>query len=294
MRLPINRCLALTALLLLAGCASGSADIKPAPVVPDNGPADDYPMVLGDPFTIEGTTHTPSDVMNYDTVGYAVAGEFAGTGVVASHKTLPLPSYVEITNLETGRTILARLTTRGPMTNDALIGLSTATATELGAVGEQRTAVRVRRVNPPELERSMLRGGEPVPARMDTPASLLVALKRRLGLAAPPIPATTPVKSSQVDPDIVAIRPAPANDPVEVTKPKPPAPLQRGAYVQVGAFSSEANARKAAESVSGSVSRVGKFWIARMGPFPGKADLDAALAKARAAGYGGAIVRRVN
>jgi len=49
-----------------------------------------------------------------------------------------------------------------------------------------------------------------------------------------------------------------------------------------------------ASSVDASVTKAGKFWVARMGPFARKSDSDAALAKARAAGYGEAIVRRVN
>ncbi len=72
-----------------------------------------------------------------------------------------------------------------------------------------------------------------------------------------------------------------------------PAPA-KGTFVQLGAFASEANAREAANSVAGQVSMAGKYWVARMGPFASKTDTDAALAKARAAGYGEAIVRRVN
>jgi rare lipoprotein A len=61
---------------------------------------------------------------------------------------------------------------------DAVVALAPAALTELGAVAG--TPVRVRRVNPPEEERAALRAGRSAPARMDTPASLLAVLKRKL------------------------------------------------------------------------------------------------------------------
>ncbi len=294
MRLPINRCLALSAPLLLAGCISGGSSLESAPLAANNGPEDDYPVVLGDPYTIDGVNYSPEDVMNYDAVGYALAGETGGAGVVAAHKTLPLPSYVEVTNLETGRTILARITTRGPMRSDALIGLSPAAASELGLEGQPQTAVRVRRVNPPEIERALLRAGEPVPARMDTPVALLSALKRKLNNVPVAKLNTAPSKAyipgqAGIEPDM-AVRPAESSRPEPDAKPVTAA--AKGTFVQLGAFSSEANARKVATETDASISKAGRLWVARMGPFASKSDTDAALAKARAAGYGGAIVRR--
>ena len=294
MRLPINRFLALSAPLLLAGCASGGSGLETATIAASNGPEDDYPVVLGDPFTIEGVNYSPEDVMNYDAVGYALAGETDGSGAVAAHKTLPLPSYVEVTNLETGRTILARITTRGPMRSDTLIGLSPAAAAELGVEGQPQTAVRVRRVNPPEVERAMLRAGEPVPARMDTPVALLSALKRKLNND--PVAKLNPVPPKAYIPGQASNVPESAAKPAEHSAPMPettPAnPAAKGTFVQLGAFSSEANARKVVSDTDARVSKAGRLWVARMGPFASRSDTEAALAKARAAGYGGAIVRR--
>ncbi len=273
---------------------SGGSSVESAPLAANNGPEDDYPVVLGDPFTVEGVNYSPEDVMNYDAVGYALAGETEGAGVVAAHKTLPLPSYVEVTNLETGRTILARITTRGPMRSDTLIGLSPAAATELGVQGLPQTAVRVRRVNPPEVERAMLRAGEPVPARMDTPVALLSALKRKLNKdPGTKLSATAPKPyvpgQADAEPDMAA-KPVEHSDAQPDATPEPAA--KNGTFVQLGAFSNEANARKVASATDARVSKAGRLWVARMGPFASKSDTDAALAKARAAGYGGAIVRR--
>ena len=184
MRLPVEtfarRCaLVLILVPALAGCgshedlasASGAGTATVA-----NGPAADYPMVIGEPYRIGANLYTPADVMNYDEVGYAAAD--TGAGVTGAHHTLPLPSYVEVTSLTSGKTILVRLTRRGPMNGDALIALSPAAFAQLGAsAGEP---VRVRRVNPPEEERALLRAGRTAPGRMDTPASLVAVLKRKL------------------------------------------------------------------------------------------------------------------
>lgn len=60
--------------------------------------------------------------------------------------------------------------------------------------------------------------------------------------------------------------------------------------VQVAAMSSDSRAQAVARQVGGKVTRAGKFWRVQMGPFPNRAEADAALAKARAAGYADARV----
>src|SRR3546814_6033080 len=104
----------------------------------------DVPVMIGDPYKIGGVTYTPIDVADYDEVGYAgrygddLAGKPTANGetfdpasISAAHKTLPLPSYVEVTALDTGRTILVRVNDRGPMVTDRLIGLSRGAAEQL-------------------------------------------------------------------------------------------------------------------------------------------------------------------
>jgi rare lipoprotein A len=153
----------------------------------------DMPVKIGDPFTVGSKTYKPEDVANYDEVGYAswygaelegrptANGEmFMSSGVSAAHKTLPMPSYVEVTALDTGRTIVLRVNDRGPFANDRLIDLSAGAARELGISGQGVVGVRVRKVNPPEQDRSVLRAGRAAPARIDTPESLLKVLRDKL------------------------------------------------------------------------------------------------------------------
>ncbi len=187
MRLPNSRIVrafprtALTILLAagLAGCGGGNS----APIASisaqraTTGPAADYPVTVGDPYTVNGTLYTPVETMNYDEVGYLALDEGA-MGYTAAHHTLAFPSYAEVTSLETGRTVLVRVERRGPMTSNALIALSPAAMAQLG--GNADTPVRVRRVNPPEEHRALLRASNAAPLRMDTPMSLVNVLRRRL------------------------------------------------------------------------------------------------------------------
>lgn len=304
MRLPVDRFAPLAALLILAAGAGVPALAKPAPPPPEpaNGPAADYPMVIGEPFEIDGTSYKPADTLNYDAVGHAAIDPAGGERITGSHKTLPLPSYVEVTALDSGKTILVRLERRGPMTNTRLIGLSPGAIAQLGLTGQGSAPVRVRRVNPPEPERAALRSGLRAPDRMDTPKSLLTVLNRRLdqqggtmlsGPAKPPAATPAPVP---------APAPAPTAPPVAKPTPKPapkpapaPAPTVAGrSLVQVAAFSTEARAKAVADKVGGNVTQAGRVWRVRMGPFASPAEAQAALAKAKAAGYSDARIQRAD
>ena len=321
MRFRADHALPLAALTLLAACSGGGARLDSTPQVPISsyGPAADYPVVLGSPFTLDGVTYTPADKMNYDAVGYAaLSGEGGGT-VTAAHRTLPLPSYIEVTALDSGKTITVRVERRGPMQGKGLIALSPGAAAQLGVTGQPNAPIRVRRVNPIEPDRAMLRSGQPAPARMDTPKSLLVVLQRKLdqqeGIVRPvpvatpsPVPSPTPTTVATPKPAKVAKpkpvqapkpAPVPAPAPKPVPKPAPsPAPVaapKSGKFmIQVGAFSNQANAKAAASKVGGSVSAAGKLWRVRMGSYATEAQAKAALAKARSAGYSDARIQHAD
>jgi rare lipoprotein A len=308
--------------LMLVGCgsvdgASDSATNRPATgsaPAPAGPLVSDSPVKIGDPFTIEGITHTPRDVIDYDDVGYAswYGQEFAGRATAngeafnpaafsGAHKTLPLPSYVEVTALDSGRTILVRVNDRGPMDNRRLIDLSEAAAKQLG-IADKPTAVRVRRVNPPLSEREQLRAGLSVPDRLETPESLLKILRAK-ATALPPatnvpavaVTAPKPLPATKApDPANAAPVAKPALKPKPVATAKPAAkPVAAGDYiVQVAAFSTKARADAAATKVGGSVSAAGNLWRVRIGPFADEAAAKNALAKAKAEGFGDARVMR--
>lgn len=68
----------------------------------------------------------------------------------AAHRTLPLPSWVRVTNLANGRTILLRVNDRGPFAHpdERILDVSYAAAVELGMVDTGTAPVRVQAVEP--------------------------------------------------------------------------------------------------------------------------------------------------
>jgi rare lipoprotein A len=69
--------------------------------------------------------------------------------MTAAHTTLPLPTWVEVTNLVNGKRIVVKVNDRGPFVDNRLIDLSYAAATALDMVGTGTTRVEVRAVAPP-------------------------------------------------------------------------------------------------------------------------------------------------
>ncbi len=68
----------------------------------------------------------------------------------AAHRTLPLPSYVRVTNLKNGRSLVVRVNDRGPFKADRIIDLSWAAAKKLGYVDDGITKVRIELVQAPQ------------------------------------------------------------------------------------------------------------------------------------------------
>ena len=217
MRLPADAGNRLLTLLIgvvlttgLAGCGMiGGGDrlatTRGTPSAATLGPAADYPIVLGEPFTVDGELFTPADSLNYDSVGYADLDD--GAGVTIAHRTLPLPSYAEVTSLVTGKTILVRVERRGPLAGKSLVSLSAAAAAQLGV--SEGAAIRLRRVNPTEAERAELRAGRSAPDRIETPKSLVEVLRRKLP-ASGAASLRAPVQAAAAPATPVAIRPATA------------------------------------------------------------------------------------
>jgi rare lipoprotein A len=55
-------------------------------------------------------------------------------GMTAAHKTLPLPAYVRVTNLQNGRSVVVRVNDRGPFVGNRIIDLSYTAAAKLDMV----------------------------------------------------------------------------------------------------------------------------------------------------------------
>lgn len=315
---------------IVGGNDDNSAATIKAPVAS----VSDTPKKVGEPYQIDGKNYTPQDVASYDEVGYAswygedligkdtANGEpFIAGAISGAHKTLPLPTYVEVTALDTGKTILVRINDRGPMVNDRLIDLSYGAAKQLGIVDKGVTGVRVRKVNPNEQERIVLRSGGIAQERIATPDSLLYILRKHLrklpepkAVVRPVLPKVAPETiSAQTSPRTIkdtdiktATITKPVNDsgvgatyvaPSPPVTPKPAAkPVSASGryFVQVAALSNKARATALAKELSGRsvATSSGKLWRIQMGPYASKADARAGLAKARQRGYKDARVLR--
>ncbi len=303
--------------IAVSSCNAAShseADVAAASDSVRNGPAADYPVIIGDPFSVDGKLYTPTDSLNYDEVGYAGLMITAGAGVTASHRTLPVPSYAEVTALDSGRTILVRVEERGPMAGFRLLGLSQDASSQLGI--SDGAPIRVRRVNPPEIDRAKLRMDGPASQRMETPASLLAVLKRKLpdngstpliavGTPSPARPFIAPSAGPITSGANYALTPI---EPTATASARTQAVVRRrssvetatglaaatGDYVvQAAAFSVRSNADKAAKGLGGFVVPDGRYFRVRTGPFDSRGEAQAALAKVKAAGYSDARVSPV-
>ena len=100
---------------------------------------------LGQPYSIGGVWYVPREEPNYDRTGVGswYGADFHGKAtangevynmdaLTAAHPTLPIPSYVMVTNLANNRTVMVRVNDRGPYVGGRMIDLSRAAARALG------------------------------------------------------------------------------------------------------------------------------------------------------------------
>lgn len=92
--------------------------------------------------------------------------------MTAAHRSLPLPTYLEVTNLSNGRRIVVRVNDRGPFHPNRIIDLSYAGASKLGILGKGTGLVELRAIDP-RAPRAPARV-EPVPLERTEPAGLFV------------------------------------------------------------------------------------------------------------------------
>lgn len=141
----------------------------------------------------------------------------------AAHKTLPLPSYARVTNLDNGKSVVVRINDRGPFHENRVIDLSYAAAVKIGVWPKGTGLVEVRAIDP-------ARPNEALP-----PSTLAVAPSRT--------PATTASTGSSA-----SSKPAPPSAAVLAERAIDAKPLPMGTariYLQLGAYGDRANAERA-------------------------------------------------
>lgn len=97
----------------------------------------------------------------------ASAGEtYDMYAMTAAHKTLRIPCYVEVTNLQNGRRAVVRVNDRGPFHDNRIIDLSFAAAQKLGVIGSGTALVEVRHI---DVDQSPPKQPDAAPIQLATP-----------------------------------------------------------------------------------------------------------------------------
>jgi rare lipoprotein A len=205
-------------------------------------------------------------------------------GMSAAHKTLPLPAYVRVTNLQNGRSVVVRVNDRGPFVGNRIIDLSYTAAAKLDMLRNGTAMVEVRSVGPASTPGDV---GVSAAAGGISAGTAQAAPPATPAMTAPPMapPAAQPIGAAPagVPPGAVPIAPAPVTS----------APAT-ALYVQAGAFADPANAERLATRLRGGgygtvfirddyiAGR--KLYRVRIGPVPDVPEFDRIVAALDRAG----------
>ncbi|MBX6369038.1 MAG: septal ring lytic transglycosylase RlpA family protein [Rhodospirillales bacterium] len=317
------------ATLVLAACA-GTSGGGSGPVAQKVGI-----YKVGQPYQVNGTWYYPAEDFEYDETGIAswygeafhaketANGEiFDLNGLTAAHKTLPMPSIVQVTNLENGRSLQLRINDRGPFVPGRIIDVSRRAAQLLGFEEQGTAKVRVKILVPESIQVAAIarqNGTEPGRATPDgekpqaAPRAPVVAQALSApGAAHPPAPPSgtivysrpprggaaspsTPARGAPAKPTATsqyasasATAPPPLSDTVSVV---PVAPTR--IWVQAGAFATPENLSRAQARLSGiapvdvSSVRVSgtTVWRVRLGPAATVQEADRLLGRVVESGF---------
>jgi rare lipoprotein A len=193
------------------------------------------------PYTVMGRNYTPMTRLEpYKARGIAswygrrYHGKQTSSGEIydmyamtAAHTVLPIPSYVRVTNVANGKSVVLRVNDRGPFIDNRLIDLSYTAAYKLGILSGGSGMVEVESIIPGQSPAAP----QPAVEAPKTPAP---------GQPVVAVIDNTPVASAPLPPPAAVAAPAMATPAPAVTPPATaPGP---GPYLQFGAFGVQANA----------------------------------------------------
>ncbi|MHA3738513.1 septal ring lytic transglycosylase RlpA family protein [Pseudomonas sp. Eth.TT006] len=222
--------------------------------IPDATPTLHTGPYKANPYTVLGKTYFPlQESKTYVASGTAswYGTKFHGQntangevydlyGMSAAHKTLPLPSYVRVTNLDNNRSVILRVNDRGPFYSDRIIDLSYAAAKKLGYAEIGTARVKVEGIDPQQWWAAK---GRPAPLMLNEPqvaqnsAPVITASAGTIEQWTPP--------PQQHASDTV---------PVQISAKKNASAPASGQYLQVGAFANPDAAELLRSKLSGMVS----------------------------------------
>lgn len=266
----------------------------------DDGPADKIPPGLENtpdaepkleallpranrPYVVFGKTYTPiADSEPYKKRGIGswygrrYHGQNTSSGepydmfaMTAAHPTLPIPSYARVTNLASGRQVIVRINDRGPFLSERIIDLSYTAALKLGYMNHGSGELEVEKLMPDEIAR--------------------IVAQRKAGPAEPALAANAQPATQAVPAPTVLTVSAPTDGKLTAAA--------GGWYLQLGAFSQQANAEQARLKVVANwpaleVAQSNGLYRLYAGPFASRAQAEAALSAAPSGGATAIVVQR--
>jgi rare lipoprotein A len=189
-------------------------------------------------------------------------------GMSAAHKTLPLPAYVRVTNLQNGRSVVVRVNDRGPFVGNRIIDLSYTAASKLDMLRNGTAMVEVRSLDAAPTAAPALEA--PITAADSAPAAApLTASPLETASPAAAVP-VAPVTSGAAGASVVQVA------------------IPSALFIQAGAFSDPKNADRLMEKLRGG--GYGKIFVrdneiagrrmyrVRIGPVSNVAEFDRIVA----------------
>ena len=287
----------------------------------DDGPGDDIPDNLDDipdaeprleplhrfanrPYVVLGKSYTPDTALRplrQRGIGSWYGKKFHGQktsigepydmfAMTAAHPTLAIPSYVRVTSVASGKSVVVRVTDRGPFHADRIIDLSYAAAYRLGYINNGSTEVEVETIVPDAsgttLTYAQVKPPTPQPAApvVQNPAPEAVGGPDEIALLAA---------------KLASAEDAPSPTPLQKEAQKE---LQKGVFLQLGAFASADNAESLrlhllreldwlTEGIE--INGAGGVHRVHLGPYANRADAEKVAEKIRLAlGYKPTFVTR--
>jgi peptidoglycan lytic transglycosylase len=289
--------------LLVADCSSGENGRYHA----------GRPMYkVGAPYQIGGAWYYPAVDYNYDETGvaswygeafdqqYTANGEiFDLNQLTAAHRTLPMPSVVQVMNIENGRSLRLRVNDRGPFAQGRIVDVSRRAAQLLGFEIGGTALVRIKILKDESIQVAELakRNGGDANVLVAEAPSVATVESVAIGpashaAAAPTPPPAAPINNVRSPVAVAALPSLPER--VNVVPVKSAGRI----FVQAGAFSARENAQRlqsriaalgAVQVMAASVNGTEMYRV-RLGPLPNVEQADRVLTRVVASGYPGARI----
>lgn len=259
---------------ILPGCAETELVSNVIKRLPNTQNEDAGSFKVGNPYKIDGKWYQPEESYDYEETGIAswYGSEFAGkrtangeifdkNELTAAHRTLQMPSFVRVTNLENGRSVVVRVNDRGPFKRGRVMDVSSKAADLLGFKGKGTAKVKLQVLTEESkqlaqaamrgedtrgMEMALNQGRQPVYQTASVSAESATTAQQpsfqtaSLGSvdreALPPLPMPAHLTRGQMYPD-----------PVVINMPVKPSTI----YVQVGSFTNPQNAARLADKLQG-------------------------------------------